>query len=204
MWKKRQTLLKFCVSILCFLCVLSSCRETEKDMPEEEAFSQVEIAEAEEKEEPEEEQPAVICVYVCGQVVNPGVYELHEGERVNHAILAAGGMTETACKTSLNLAEILTDGQMIYVPSVEEAENLQSGTEQGLTGNVSEAEDGRVNLNTAEKAELMTLTGIGESRADAILTYRKEHGGFKDIEEIKKIEGIKEGVFNRIKDQITV
>lgn len=204
MWKKRQTLLKFCVSILCLLCVLSSCKETEKDMPEEDAFSQMEIAEAEEKEEPEEEQPAVICVYVCGQVVNPGVYELHEGERVNHAILAAGGMTETACKTSLNLAESLTDGQMIYVPSEEEAENLQSGTEQGLTGNVSGAEDGRVNLNTAEKAELMTLSGIGESRADAILTYRKEHGGFKDIEEIKKIEGIKEGVFNRIKDQITV
>lgn len=207
MWKKRQTLLKFCVSILCLLCVLSACRDAGGETLEEEVFSEAEAAEIEKlEEEPEEkeEQPESICVYVCGQVAVPGVYELQEGERVNHALLAAGGMTESACKTYLNLAECLTDGQMIYVPSEEEAADLQSGISQELPGSVPEEADGRVNLNTAEKAELMTLSGIGESRAEAILTYRKENGGFKDIEEIKKIEGIKEGIFNRIKDQITV
>ena len=118
------------------------------------------------------------------------------------ALLAAGGTTESASPVSLNLAARLTDGQMIYVPSAEEAEAAGGGS--APAGILPDTGDDKVNLNTADKEELMTLSGIGESRAEAILSYREEHGGFRSIEEIKEIEGIKDGIFNRIKEQIKV
>ena len=217
MWQKRQTLLKLCVSLLCLACMLSSCKEEKTEATGETAFAHVDISEEtpeEPKEKPDEEGDTeekaadVICVYICGQVVNPGVYEMHKGDRVTHVIQAAGGMTEQACGTYLNQAQHLEDGQMIYVPSEEEAGDLAEGGVQSPLAGMGQVsagvDDGKVNLNKAGKEELMTLSGIGESRAEAIITYRQENGGFKDIEEIKKIEGIKDGIFQRIKDQITV
>ena len=202
MRQKRRLLLKICVSFLCVISILTSCGNEESDVNEADVFMEAETLE----EKPEEEEPVeVLFVYVCGHVVNPGVYEMCEGDRVTHAIQAAGGMTEDACDTYLNQAQCLTDGQMIYVPSEEEV--ASKGTAE-LTGegteNAGDEDAGKVNLNTAGKEELMTLSGIGESRAEAILAYRQEHGGFQSIEEIKEIEGIKEGIFDRIKDQITV
>ena len=160
-------------------------------------------------------KPETIWVYVCGQVADPGVYELAAGDRVVNALSAAGGMTEQAAETYLNQAEVLADGQKIYVPSEKEAQEQKlspdgSSPGAGSTGDGSPgagSSSGRtekVNLNTAGKAELMTLGGIGESRAEAIISYREENGGFRSIEEIKKIEGIKEGIFGKIKDKITV
>ncbi len=139
---------------------------------------------------------SVICVYVCGEVHAPGVYELPESARVVDAVEAAGGMTEKASDTWLNLAELLSDGQKIEVPSAERAEELLEEEK--------EAESGLVNLNTASAEELMTLTGVGEAKARAILDYREEHGGFQKPEDLMEIPGIKEGVFQKIKDQITV
>ena len=104
-------------------------------------------------------------------------------------------MTEEAAFSSLNQAEKISDGQKIYVPSFEEAEN-QTITE--------EEEDGQVNLNTASKEVLMTLPGIGEVKAEAIIHYREKKGSFTSIDELKEIEGIKEGVFNKIKDHVKV
>lgn len=143
------------------------------------------------------------CVYVCGAVVVPGVYTLPKGSRIYEAIAMAGGMSEDAAFTSLNQAETIQDGQMILVLTEEEMRdgqqetNAQSSAEDVL-------EDGRVNLNTATKEKLMTLPGIGEAKADSIIAYREENGRFSSIEDIKKIEGIKEGVFAKIKDSIVV
>lgn len=142
------------------------------------------------------EEEAQICVYVCGEVCAPGVYELPAGARIGDAVEAAGKMTAEADENWLNLAEHMTDGQKIWVPSVQEAEELSQAA--------LEEQSGLVNLNSASKEELMTLTGIGESKAKDIISYREEHGSFASIEELMQIPGIKEGVFEKIKGQVTV
>lgn len=147
-----------------------------------------------------EAEPESVFIYVCGAVNSPGVYELPEGSRVYEAVEAAGGMTEDADERSLNQAGLLQDGQQITVYTVEEA----AGTVPGSGAVPDGLESGRVNLNTAGKELLMTLPGIGETKAEAILTYRSEHGPFSDIEEIKNIEGIKEKVFEKIEGLIEV
>lgn len=173
------------------------------------------------------EAPQKIFVDVCGAVASPGVYELDEGSRIFQAVDAAGGYLPEAASDYLNKARSLDDGQQIYVPTQEEVE---AGPEEilakrpeisDLTGNtagdsageqnsrLSETEagqgqlDDRINLNTADAALLSTLSGIGQSKAEAIIAYRQEHGGFASIEEIMNVEGIKEGTFSKIKDKIS-
>ena len=119
-----------------------------------------------------------------------------EGSRITDAVEAAGGMTGDAAETYLNLAETLSDGQKIEVPSVEMAEALEEVAAQNTSG--------LVNLNRATEAELMTLSGIGESKAKEIIRYRESRGGFQKPEDLMNIPGIKEGVFHKIRDQITV
>lgn len=133
-----------------------------------------------------------IYVYVCGAVVAPGVYELPGGSRVYEAIATAGGFREDAMATEVNQAEVLEDEMRIYVPTVEEM------AQETISGK------GKVNLNRASKEELMTLPGVGESRAESIIQFRKEQGSFKNIEDIMQISGIKEALFEKIKDFITV
>lgn len=151
--------------------------------------------------EPSEE----IYVHVCGQVTKPGVYKLTVGARICDAIKAAKGMKKTAAKNFVNQAQRLTDGEQIYIPSKKEVkveENLVASIQNETTQDRSDA--GKININTATLEELMTLSGIGESKAKSIMAYRKEHGNFKSIEEIKNIQGIKDGVFNKIKENIIV
>ena len=153
-----------------------------------------------ESREPAEEQgdeDESLSVYVCGAVQKPGVYELPAGSRVYEALAAAGGLTEEADEKSLNQAELLRDGSQITVYTKEEASSLPASA--GET-----AGSGKVNLNTAGKELLTTLPGIGDAKADAILQYREENGGFSSIEEIMQIEGIKEKVFEKIRDLIEV
>ena len=142
---------------------------------------------------------AKICVFVCGCVVNPGVYELHENMRVYQAIEMAGGITEYANYNYLNMADYLIDGQKIYVPDMNE--NLSNQVSpQALESSSSTL----VNINSATKEQLMTLPGIGESRANDIIAYRTTNNKFETIEDIKKISGIKDAAFNKIKDLIVV
>lgn len=144
----------------------------------------------------QETQEAVLYVYVCGCVKNPGVYLLSEGSRRFQAIEAAGGISEDGSAEFLELAGELTDGERIYVPSAEEAKEMrfaENGEKSGL-----------VNLNQADREQLMTLPGIGASRADAILQYRETYGAFGSIEDIMKVSGIKEAAFAKIKDYICV
>lgn len=156
----------------------------------------------------EVEQESEACyVYVCGAVEAPGVYMLNTGDRIYEAIALAGGLTEEANASTVNQAEMVSDGQMIFVPTREEAAaGIVSVSEMGVE-NTSEQEsvsDGKVNLNTATLAELMTLSGIGESKAQSILDYRNKNGAFSSVEEIMNVDGIKEGLYNRIKDSIRV
>lgn len=157
----------------------------------------------------------VMYIYICGEVNNPGVYELASGTRICDAVEAAGGMTETAAEDYWNLAQVLTDGQMIYVPTEEEARERilpeaagtsgDSGRTGGTAGGTAEqADDGRININTAGKEQLMTLPGIGEAKAESILAYREEHGDFSSIEEIMNVPGIKEGLFRKVEEHIKI
>lgn len=191
---------RICIYVVtgCFL-IFTGCagnEEAKEGLVEVTGTGEGEAVKPETEETQNETQ--TIFVYVCGQVASPGVYELEADSRLFEAVKAAGGMTRTAADTYLNQAEKLTDGQRVYVPSREEAEeNDRAVPEQG-------AEDGKVNLNAASKEELMTLNGIGEAKASAIIRYREEHGSFGSTEEIKEIEGIKDGVYNKIKDDIKI
>ena len=144
----------------------------------------------------------MIYVFVCGQVASPGVYELPEGSRICQAIDAAGGMLDIASTDWVNQAETAEDGQKIYVPSTEEAETMPEGQTQETSS--AEGTDGKVHLNAASREELMTLTGIGEKKADAIIRYRESNGGFQSVDELMQVEGIKEGTYNKIKDSIVI
>ncbi|MDY4839037.1 MAG: helix-hairpin-helix domain-containing protein [Lachnospiraceae bacterium] len=157
--------------------------------------------------ETETEEEADCYVYVCGAVAAPGVYRLAPGSRVYEAVEKAGGLLDTAAPFSLNQALEVTDGQMIHILTKEEAlqsDNTPDGNGESVEKTESGIVDGKVNLNAATAAELMTLPGIGEAKAGAILSYREEHGSFAKIEELKNISGIKDGVYEKIKDCITV
>ena len=173
---------------------------------EEESIDSTAVIKADQKEEEDTEQAreAEIYVHVCGYVKKPGVYHLHFGARTQEAIDAAGGFSEKANQTAWNLAEVLQDGMQVYIPSKDEAkEALNEEQSLGKDLSASQKKD-TVNINTASKEELMTLPGIGESRADAVIACREEKGSFTSIEGIKDAAGIGDGIFNRIKDLITV
>lgn len=156
-----------------------------------------------------ETQPQKIFVDICGAVQRPGVYELEEGMRVCDAVEAAGGLLENADLASLNQAALLADAAKIYVYTQEEAAQQGiSALEQSVTGVSSGQESSavavKVNINTADIAQLCTLSGIGESRARDIIAYREANGAFQSTEEIMNVSGIKEATFQKIKDEIAV
>lgn len=148
------------------------------------------------------EEPAFCCVYVCGAVNTPGVYTVPEDARICDAIDAAGGFTEAAAEESVNLAEHIKDEQQIWIPTTQEVKEGTGNLEN--TTDTAAVSDDRVNLNTATKEELMRVPGIGAAKADSILAYRNEHGNFSDVKDIMQITGIKEGIFEKIKDSVTV
>lgn len=168
-----------------------------------------------------EMQQAMIYVDVCGAVANPGVFQLAAGSRVFQAIEAAGGYLPETALTCVNRAGVLTDGQQLYILTQEEMErqgldpaemvkasdgqmNGSAGTGQNTEMTAQVQQDNRININTADEAQLTTLTGIGATRAQAIIAYREENGPFAAIEDIMNVQGIKEGTFAKIKDEIVV
>lgn len=149
---------------------------------------------------------AVYVVHICGAVENPGVYLLEEGSRVYQAIEQAGGFRGDADEDYLNQADLLGDGMKLYVPTREEVILAgEAGSWQSInSGSVRQAEAALVNINTAGEELLCTLSGVGSSRAKSIIAYREKHGAFQKIEDIMNVEGIKDGLFQKIKDSITV
>lgn len=148
-------------------------------------------------------EESMILVHVCGAVVSPGVYELSEGSRVYEAVEAAGGMTEDAASDYLNMAGSLSDGSKITVPFLSA---LSEEERYGLSddGDMKDTKEALVDINHADKEMLMTLPGIGEAKAEAVIAYRKEHGAFGSAEDIMLVPGIKEAAYEKLKDKITV
>lgn len=151
-----------------------------------------------EKENREDEKQAV---YVAGAVKNPGLYYFSGMARVGDAIKARGGFKKNAAKLTINLARKLEDGEQITVITKKEAKKAQGS--QQMPGDSLRVSESKINLNTASKEQLMTIPGIGEAKANAIMQYRNEQGSFLKAEDIMNISGIKEGVYNKIKDYIT-
>lgn len=202
--------------------------ETSPDSTESEGISKkkAEITESDQSSAIQQPVSRTIYVDVCGAVVNPGVYELSSDSRVFQAIEKAGGYLPGTAASYLNRARSLYDGQQIYVPTQEEVDSqtipltqdetaqdgvVQEGTAQTRTaadntadGTGSTQAGQRINLNTADVSQLSTLTGVGESKALAIIAYREENGPFTSIEDIMNVPGIKEGTYEKIKDKIAI
>ena len=195
-----------CVLLVMMAGVFSACGEKGVLLVEGTTESSAEDVATEEVDVSlQPESVSVILVHVCGAVAFPGVYELEGGSRIYQLIELAGGFAPDAAKGYLNLAGSLYDGQKIVVPTVSEAEDDPYGEKEPVAETVgSVADDKLININTADKAQLMTLPGIGEAKATAIIARRTEHGAFRTKEEIMQVPGIKEAAYEKIKSLITV
>lgn len=146
-------------------------------------------------------------VYISGEIINSGVYDIKDGDRLDDLVKRAGGFTEKADLDSINLAMRLEDQMKIYIPNIDENQNISAANTNLGVGAVdssnSDALDKKINLNFASKEELMSLPNIGEKRAQAIIDYRQENK-FEKIEDIKNVSGIGDKYFEAMKDLITV
>ena len=210
--------------VLCgFSLFLGACRGQEKDGTDDASFLSLEAGSdgsvlrdvpdvwLDAGEQAQDAQSsidqALIRVFVCGAVIKPSVCTLPEGARVQDAVDAAGGFRADADREWLNLARTLADGEQIRVPTREETSAYADGNAavSGMAASTTPGmKDGKIDLNTADAALLVTLPGIGEAKAAAIIAYREEHGGFSSAEEIMQISGIKQSIYERIRDRITV
>ena len=161
------------------------------------------------------EAKETIRVDVKGMVKKAGVYELAKDSIVNDAIKKAGGLTSKADTTNVNLSKSLTNEMVIYIPKKEEVTKstvndalVDKSNSVGFIDNESSNETTntttKVNINTATLKDLITLNGIGESKAQAILEYRTKNGNFKTLEDLKKVSGIGEAAYEKIKDYICI
>ena len=158
------------------------------------------------KDVAKEEVVEDIFVHICGAVQKEGVYQLEKSSRLYMLIELAGGFTKEAAKDYHNLARIVEDGERIYILTKEELSQLSM--EEQIEGEFQSEglmeEKQRINLNTASIEELMTLSGIGESKANSIIEYRTKVGKFQSIEELMNISGIGEAMFEKIKNNVTI
>lgn len=145
-----------------------------------------------------------VVVHVCGAVNSPGIYTLPAGSRRWEAVEAAGGVTENGAGDYLNMAVPVSDGEKVVVPFLADVEEPFGEAETLPFSVVENAAAGLINLNTADLEQLMTLPGIGESKARAILEYREKTGPFTVPEDITNVPGIKKGSYEKLKDYITV
>jgi len=176
----------------------------------------------EEEQESEEKIEKTWRIDIKGSIQNPGVYQVHENTRIHEVIDMAGGLTKSATTVNINLSKKVSDEMVIYIYSQSEWEektkctvsNTYSGEiskeitdKQSIIENTEILEDqekGKISLNHATKEELMTLDGIGSAKADSIILYRTQNHGFQTIEELKKVSGIGENLYESIKEYITI
>ena len=154
-----------------------------KNSDKEEDSSQVLI-------ESSQQEKKEIKAYIVGEVKKPGVYSLKEGDRVENIINKAGGFTDTADMSSINLAQLVSDQMKIIVNKKGAAASISS----------SQNSDGKISINQADKEQLKKVPGIGDVTAQKIIDYREKNGGFKSIDELKKIDRIGDKTYNKIKD----
>lgn len=186
---------------------------SQPDAPDRSGEEPVPPASGSGKQAQQQAAPPALYVDVKGSVQQPGLYRLEAGMRVADAIAKAGGTKPDADLEQINLAAPLTDGTAIVIPGKGAPQSTAapnppiglSSAAYTVGGSGSRSSDaGSVNINTASREQLMTLPGIGEARANAILQYREEKGGFRSLDELKEIQGIGEKMFERIKDRIQI
>lgn len=206
------------IIIIIFICVFFYTRsKMEEDYNEIEDFEILENTTN--NEIIEEDEVEKIVVHVTGAVKNEGVVEIKDGARIADAVEAAGGFSEIADISQINLAYQLEDGQKIYIPSINDEKINENDkvlqkeyvTEEAGDQVIIEDSDisvknkeSKININTAEIAELEEIPGVGESTAQKIIEYRKQNGKFKNIEDIKNVSGIGDSKFENMKDKICV
>lgn len=150
----------------------------------------------------------VIYVEVAGAVNNPGVYTFSTGDRVFQAIEAAGGFTYDAYTEAINQAQPLNDADKITVLTKKQAKKLEKegqsidGDGAPTASDIADSASGLIDINSADKEELLTLPGIGDTKASAIIAYRQEHGSFSSVERITDVPGIGESTYNNLKSLI--
>ncbi|WP_303949876.1 helix-hairpin-helix domain-containing protein [Streptococcus vestibularis] len=177
---------------------ISSSKQSSKSLTEASSQSQTEGS---------EKVKSKVTVDVKGAVVKPDVYSLKASARVTDAIKVAGGMTEDADAKSVNLAASLSDEEVIYVANKDENVSV---LDQSATDHVSDkggqavSKDGKINLNTATKEQLHTISGIGAKRAEDIIDYRESHGGFQSVDDLKNVSGIGDKTLDKIRESIYV
>ncbi|MBW1605448.1 helix-hairpin-helix domain-containing protein [Lactobacillus sp. Sy-1] len=152
-----------------------------------------------------------MVVDIKGAVKDPGIYKVGTDTRVSDLVELAGGFTKAADHKNVNLAQRLNDQQVVYIPlkgevkgNVHLSNSQPSQTTSSDSISNSGDDNGKININTADKEKLQTITGIGEKKAENIISYREQKGAFKSIEDIKNADGIGDKMFENMKDSITV
>lgn len=217
---KKYKYILICLFLILILTILFFVKN---EQPKESVIEVFQMASVEEKE-----QITTIKINIKGAVMNPGVYEISSDSRVEDAIYEAGGLTNDADTSIINLSKKLNDESVIIIYTAEEVRSIKQGNvvvqyienecncpeyqnnacidpEALINNDKSEVSaTNKISLNRATIDQLQTLSGIGKAKAEAIIDYRNTNGGFKTIEELKKVKGIGDAIFNKIKDDITI
>ena len=188
----------FSFIIICLILVIIFDKVNKEEIVEENI-----IIEEKEEREIEIEEVKKVIVDIKGEVKNPGIYELDEGKRIIDVIKESGGITEKANTKNINLSEKITDEMLIIIPSIEQEPNNQE-IEISKEEKKKDTKDNKISINTATIEELMTINGIGKTKAKNIIEYRNSNGKFKTIEDIKNVSGIGDSTFEKIKNYIKV
>jgi competence protein ComEA len=200
------SLLVMATAFVVWTQVLSPQEEQVAEAPLLSLVEEVSNDKVEESAEERPESSTEIMVDIKGAVKKEGVYSLAVGSRVTDVIRLAGGFTAEADKKSVNLAQKLTDEEVIYVATVDEDLSLiETTANRGENPGTSKAgDDGKVNLNTASAAELQAISGIGEKRAQDIIAYREAEGGFTSVDELINVSGIGAKTLERLKTEVCI
>ena len=201
--KQRKIVIIICILVI----ILIGWKIYDSSNFETEDKSQIIDSNTQESKTEDEEESVI--VHVTGEVKKPGVVRVKEGSRVEDIVKAAGGLTENADISNINLAYVVEDGTKIRIPSTDDEKQEEYITQSIGEGIIMQEESNNsrssiVNINTANETELEELPGIGASIAGRIVEYRNKNGKFKNIEDIKNVTGIGDSKFEKIKSLIRV
>ena len=219
---KKYLILVFCLLLLAASTIAFFKLNNEKTEVEDNFVANNEIITKEVSEVAKQEE-VKLYFDIKGSVKKPGVYEFNQGDRIIDAINKAGGLTKNATTNNLNLSKKLTNEMVIYVfnkneltttKAFEQVNNVaeckcetievNNCVDKNTTNESTNNEKTKININTDSKEKLMTISGIGSSKADAIIEYRTKNGNFKTTEDIINVSGISKTIYDKIKDTITV